>query len=107
MVGLEPLSLMGGVVREVWMVGKKLYAVIELRLARPYGKSLTTLLDFINVWDCRIIKLSTKRQITVIGIEWHKFRTIWGENPIAGFYEVPAGAEKFMASVHVVSIEEY
>jgi len=79
-------------------------ARIEIELVYPYKQSLDTLLDFVNIWACRIIKGGTSQSKAVISMPVKKFKNIFATNPRIGKYKIPAGTEHFISSVEVKKI---
>ena len=82
----------------------KLEAITELELVHPYSKSQETVIEMVNKWGMRLIKLSTFKDTVTIGIPVDKFKTIFGEAPSVGNYKAPGGTTNFILSVKVKKI---
>jgi len=80
-------------------------AVVEFGLIYPYHVSQDTLIEMINKWNMRLISMGTYDEVAKVGIQKDKFKTIFGENPSVGEFEVPEGTKKFISSVKVTKID--
>lgn len=79
-------------------------AEVEIELVHPYHKSQETIIEMVNKWGMRIIKLGTYDEIAIIGIPVEKFKKIFGSSPVVGKYDVPKGTTQFISSVNVKKI---
>ena len=80
-------------------------AIIEVELVYPYDQSLSTLLEFNNLWLCNIMRGGTRRKKALIRMPITKFKKIFGVNPQKGEYEVPKNTKHFLSSIMVKKIE--
>lgn len=79
-------------------------AEVEIGLVHPYHKSQEVVIEMVNKWGMRLIKLGTHDEIAVIGIPVEKFKKIFGSSPVVGKYDVPQGTTHFISSVNVKKI---
>lgn len=82
----------------------KLEAITELGIVYPYSKSQETVIEMINKWGMRLIKLSTFEDTVTVGIPVDKFKKIFGSTPAVGKYNIPNGTTSFISSVNVKKI---
>jgi len=79
-------------------------AEVEIELVHPYHKSQEVVIEMINKWGMRLIKLGTYDEIAIIGIPTDKFKKIFGSMPAVGKYSVPQGTTHFISRVNVKKI---
>ena len=79
-------------------------AIIELELVRPYQRSFDTLLEFCNIWRCKIRRGGTYKSKARISMPSAMFKQIFGVNPRTREYKVPRKTEKFLESVKVTKV---
>ena len=84
--------------------GNMIRAIIELELVHPYKHSLGTLVEFCSVWDSTPIYGGTKKRRAMISMPSFHFKTIFGQNPRVGTYNVPKGTGKFIESLKVKNV---
>ena len=83
-----------------------LHAILEIELSFPHKKSSQILIELTNIWDFRLMALSTHKNMATISMNWKKFKQIWGYNPKVGQHEVPDGLQDFISDVTVISVED-
>ena len=79
-------------------------AILKIELIFPYKVGIESLLRLSAIWNCDIIKISTKKKYQVISMPWKHFKDIWGSNPYRGTWRVPEGTEDFIESVEVIKV---
>jgi len=78
--------------------------VMEMELVYPYKRSMPILVEFCYLWDCTIMKGSTKRIKAIISMPSHHFKKIFGTNPKEKEYPIPRGMERFIDKIKVKKI---
>jgi hypothetical protein len=79
-------------------------AEVEMELIHPYHKSQETIIEMVNKWGMRLIKMGTHNEIAIIGIPADKFKKIFGSMPVVGKYSPPQGTTHFISSINVKKI---
>jgi hypothetical protein len=79
-------------------------AIIKIGLVFPYKIGIESLLRLATIWDCDLIKISTKKKYQLIAMPWKHFNDIWGSNPYRGKWHIPENTEDFIESVEVIKV---
>ena len=80
--------------------------IMEIYLVYPYKRSLSVLVDFVNLWRCKLIKSSTKKEKAIISMPSYSFKKIFGTNPREDFkYAAPANSEHFIKYIKIKKVE--
>ena len=79
---------------------------MEIYLIYPYKKSLSTLIDFKNLWRCQLIKSSTRKEKALISMPSYSFKKIFGTNPKEDLkYAAPVNSEHFIRYIKVKKVK--
>ncbi len=83
---------------------QEITAITKVILVPPYGESVITLIEFVNIWNMRLKQCDTHKSWAIIEIPSKKFKNIFHTNPRPAVYNVPSGAEGFMKGIEVQKI---
>lgn len=83
---------------------EELYAIIGIDLTFPFNVSSQTCIDLANIWDCKIIRVSTQKGKAILAMNRAKFKMIFGGFPRMGQYQVPQNTEHFIKKVKVIAV---
>ena len=70
----------------------------------PYKKSINSLLEFNDIWECALVGGGTNEPDAIISMPLRTFKRVLGVNPWIGDYDIPQGTEYFMTSFEVKQI---
>ena len=80
--------------------------ILEIRLAPPYRFAFTTLLDFINLWNCVILAGGTAKKVAEVSMSVQNFKKMFGENPRENKkYKIPVNLQHFIASIKTKKLQ--
>lgn len=70
----------------------------------PYQKSSRTIMDLTNLWNGKLLRISTNKKYADIMIPIYSFKKIFGENPRVKKYVTPANTERYISEIEVKKI---
>ena len=77
-------------------------AILELELIPPPKKSLSVLLDFINIWDGGLLSGGTCGIPVIISLHEKQFKSIFKMKPKRGRYKIPQNMSSFVKEIKVL-----
>ena len=79
---------------------------LNIELAKPYSKSVSTLYHLVGIWGFDLIRSDSDSKEAVIKMSLRSFIKIFHKVPKIGKYNIPSGTERFFESVYVSNIEK-
>lgn len=85
---------------------KNINVILEIYMVYSYKKSLSILLEFSNLWGCKVMIASTRKEISILRMPQKVFKKIFGTNPKKELvYAAPSNSGHFIRHLKVKKIE--